>query len=107
MILFIQFLSDYCINLMVLPWTSVQLHETSPGSLTWVAHRDTPSGDRWTAFFIAMQFDGSPTSFVAGKERDWPVGVDGMYDFTTSVSIIPTTFPFEKCNGDGCYGTLV
>jgi len=93
---------SYCANLQVF-WTSVQLHETSPGSLTWVAHREPPSGGRWTAFFVDLQFEGMP----APGERGWPTGEDGIYEFSTSVSIVPTTFPFEKCSGEDCYGKLV
>ena len=50
-----------------------------------------------------MQFEGLPPSHVS-EGRGWPIGLDGMLDFTTEVSIVPTTFPFEKCEGDDCFG---
>jgi len=92
---------DYCINLSIL-WSSLQLEETSPGSLTWVAHQDPPSDGRWRAFFVDLQFDTQEES-----SHGWPTGKDGILEFTTSISIVPDTFPFSDCEGDDCLGDLV
>jgi len=111
--------NNLCSNLLVV-WTAEELTETSPGSLTWVAHRDPPSFDRWTAFFVDVQYDGKPyeSSSAAGvpnarpstpnvQSKAWPVGEEGVYVFTTEVSIVPRTFPFDECFAEECFGKLV
>ena len=72
------------------------------GSLTWVAHQDPPSDGRWRAFFVDLQFD-TPEESSYG----WPTGEDGILEFTTSISVVPDTFPFTDCEGDECLGDLV
>ena len=70
------------------------------------------------AFFINAQFEGPKpehgieeidlTKAMKNRRRlGWPVGVDGWYDFTTSVSIVPRTFPSPDCHGAACEGHLV
>jgi hypothetical protein len=41
-------------------------------------------------------------------EMQWanPSGGDNFY-FTSGVSVIPNTYPFPDCVGEGCYGSLV
>ena len=102
---------ELCGNLFVL-WTPEVLNETSPGSLTWVAHRDPPLFKRWTAFFVDVQFDGPKPDSPAQPElkddvKGWPIGRDGIFDFTTAVSIVPNTFPYPECYAEECYGHLV
>jgi len=102
---------DLCANLRVL-WYPEELIETSPGSLTWIAHQDPPSDGRWTAFFVDLQFDGpkpnSSPSFRPLKDvQGWPIGHDGTYEFTTEVSIVPDTFPYEDCYAESCYSHLL
>jgi len=92
---------DQCLNLRIL-WVAEELEETSPGSLTWVAHKRPPVDGRWMAFFVDLQFDGS-----SQRSSGWPTGEDGILEFTTSISIVPDTFPFSDCTGDECYGDLV
>jgi len=101
----------YCSNLRVL-WSSEVLEETEPGSLTWIAHQEPPADGKWTAFFVAVQFDGQkPANFTPNfpgidlKQKDHEL--EGMYEFTTLVSIVPNTFPFDDCHGEGCYGHLL
>jgi len=89
-----------CLNLRI-GWASEELEETSPGSLTWIAHQRPPIDGRWKAFFVDLQFEGSK------KGSGWPTGKDGILEFTTSVSIVPTTFPFEECVDAECLGDLV
>jgi len=93
---------DLCLNLHIL-WSMDILEEMEPGSLTWVAHMDPPEDGKWTAFFVDMLFDGPKPN----NGKDWPMGPDGTFDFTSSVSIVPNTFPFPDCQGEGCYGKLV
>lgn len=100
-----------CSNLGVL-WFPKKLTETPPGSLTWVAHMDNRTDNGWTAFFVDLQFDGpEPSSFPTSKLDEglqgWPIGHDGTYEFTTSVSIVPDTFPYEDCYGETCFGDLL
>ena len=87
--------------------------ETSPGSLTWIGHRDPPSLGRWTAFFVDLQYDSNPDSNSNNpgksteKSKGWPVGEEDVYVFTTEVSIVPRTFPFPECYAEECFGKLV
>ena len=64
------------------------------------------------SIFIAVQFDVSkPAKFtpklpgVDLKQKD--LELEGMYDITTLVSIVPKIFPFDGCRGEGCYGHLL
>ena len=72
-----------------------------------------PDADgKWTAFFVHMEYEGPKAVGVnevqEGRRRlDWPISQDGHYQATTTVSIIPKTFPFADCHDDGCLGTLV
>ena len=107
---------DMCFNLRI-GWASQELEETSPGryeywisfanivilgSLTWVAHQRPPIDGRWKAFFVDLQFDGT-----VGRTAGWPAGRDGILEFTTSISIVPNTFPYDECEGAECLGDLV
>ena len=49
-----------------------------------------------------LQFDGTTQ-----RELGWPAGQDGILEFTTSISIVPVTFPFDACEGAECLGDLV
>jgi len=93
-------LGSSCVNLAVL-WTATELQETFPGSKTWLAVMDPDIMGRWTAFFVDLQFPGPEHG------RGWPIGYDGTFEFTTTVSIVPETFPFEECHGEECLGTIV
>jgi len=95
-----------CGNLRVV-WTPQELQETHPGSLTWVAHRQPPPDGKWTAFFVDLKFDGPKPGHGPIAGHGWPFGRDGTFQFTTTVSVIPNTFPFDDCQGQDCLGELL
>ena len=78
-----------------------------PGSLTWRAHKRPPIDGRWMALFVDLQFSTNTT--LAG--RGWPLGEEGVLEFTTTVSIIhrngTDVFPYEECHGADCLGSIV
>ena len=98
---FIEPGEDFCSNLAVL-WTSQPLQETSPGSLTWLAQRAAPTEGKYVAFYVSLSFNTTTTS-----QQEWPLGTPGVLDFSTTVSVVPNTFPYTECHGDGCLGTLL
>ena len=68
MIQFLQYLVTYFNLEYLFEFPAIQeLTETSPGSLTWVAHKDPPSFDRWTAFFVDVQYDGKPYESLSAE----------------------------------------
>lgn len=91
---------DLCANLAVL-WASHPLEETAPGSLTWVASKRAPIDGRYMAFYVSLSFN------VTGEEREWPVGDVGVMDLSTTVSVVPNTFPYPDCSGQDCLATLL
>jgi len=54
-------------------------------------------GGPWTAFEIQFIFPGA-----SGQN-----GIDYEQRYTSGVSIIPQTFPYENCQGTDCKGTLL
>ena len=58
----------------------------------FVAAFDAPADDVWRAFYMEFKFDG-PGVFP--------------FIFTTQVQIVPFTYPFPNCHGEGCRGKLV
>ena len=108
---------DLCANLAVL-WGRETLQETEPGkilgsfiidnlsslnagSLTWVAHKRKPIDGRYMAFYVGISFN------TTSDGKQWPVGEEGVMDFTTTVSVVPNTFPYPDCSGEECYGQLL
>ena len=92
-----------CANAKIL-WSKEALSETAAGTGTYVAHQDAPSGGRWTAFFVDVQFtSGEGERNMLG----WPVLGKQTFEFTSEVSIVPNTFPFPDCAGANCSGHLV
>ena len=85
--------------------------ETSPGSLTWIAHQEPPTLGRWKAFFVDLQYDSNPSNPTnppnPNYSKGWPVGEENVFVFTTEVSIVPRTFPFPECYAEECFGKLV
>ena len=104
--------------------------ERNPTTGEWVAEMQPRSDGRWTAFFVHMEYKGlPPTEYLQQQQqqqhpterhlqqqhrsrpvqspRDWPVSVDGHYQMTTTVSIIPQTYPFPDCHGKQCLGSLI
>ena len=45
-----------CANLKIL-WSSTKLEPSTAGGNAYVAHRDAPSGGRWSAFFVDLTFE--------------------------------------------------
>lgn len=79
---------------------------------TWTASQELDKDGKWTAFFVHMEYEGPKgeghETVTEGRRRlDWPISQDGRYQATTTVSIIPQTFPYPDCHGEGCLGVLV
>ena len=91
---------DLCSNMAVL-WTSDPLEETEPGSLTWVAHKRPPLEGRYVAFYVSLSYNTTDGS------KDWPLGSTGIMDFSTTVSVVPNTFPYADCEAEDCRGYLL
>ena len=69
------------------------------GSHKWIARKSAPANGEFLAFYVTMHFeDGSSNE---SKK------INGSFEFTTGVSVVPDIFPFEDCSGDGCLGSLV
>ena len=92
---------DLCANLGAL-WGSDPLEETEPGSKTWVAHFRPRTDGRYRAFYVSLSFNSTSTSSF-----EWPLGHEGVMDFTTTVSVVPNDFPYPDCFGEECMGTLL
>eukprot|EP00998_Keelungia_sp_KM082_P012567 NODE_892_length_1573_cov_85.687414_g881_i0.p1 GENE.NODE_892_length_1573_cov_85.687414_g881_i0~~NODE_892_length_1573_cov_85.687414_g881_i0.p1 ORF type:complete len:494 (-),score=112.77 NODE_892_length_1573_cov_85.687414_g881_i0:31-1512(-) len=60
-------------------------------SHTYIGKRPAPD-KAWTAFFVEMYYKGV---------------TDVEYRFTTQMMILPNTFPFPPCSGEGCRGQLI
>ena len=90
---------------------------------TWVAEMQPRTDGKWTAFMVHLEYEGpKKAEFTGAKETarviggggvdvqapaDWPISSDGRYQMTTTVSIIPQTYPFPDCHGESCRGKLV
>jgi len=44
---------------------------------------------------------------IIKRKLTWPYDEPGRLEFTTEVSVIPNTFPYEDCEGEGCAGELL
>jgi PhoPQ-activated pathogenicity-related protein len=76
-------------------WLSKKVNE-DPAGYKWVARAPQPPKGQWTAYFVDMRYTGP-------KSWQYPL----HYHSTTSVGVIPNTFPFPECHGDDCKGHLV
>ena len=76
------------------------------GSLKWVAHKRPPIDDRWMALFVNIQYNTTTSD-----NKGWPLGSEGVMEFTSLISIIhrngTEVFPFEDCSGADCLGSIV
>lgn len=96
----------YCLNTEVL-WNSEPLRPERIGGRKYVAKMELPPEGQYTAFFIDVTYENS---FELGSNWHpgfFPKDRAGQMEFTTEVSIIPNTYPFDDCHGLDCYGTLV
>ena len=96
-----------CTNLRVL-WNVSTLSEQTPGSGVYVGVKPPPADGRWAAFFIDVTWE--QTTAAAGQgplSSGWPVLPSGVLEWTSQVSVVPNTYPFDDCHGSGCQGKLV
>eukprot|EP00616_Rhizochromulina_sp_CCMP1243_P000825 CAMPEP_0118974190 /NCGR_PEP_ID=MMETSP1173-20130426/11118_1 /TAXON_ID=1034831 /ORGANISM="Rhizochromulina marina cf, Strain CCMP1243" /LENGTH=520 /DNA_ID=CAMNT_0006923899 /DNA_START=41 /DNA_END=1603 /DNA_ORIENTATION=+ len=87
-----------CLNLKVL-WSKEEITASEDG--TYRGSMAVPSDGLWGGFLLDLQFKSKSSGL------GWPVDSYKVYEFTTQVSIVPNTFPFDDCVGYECYGTLV
>jgi hypothetical protein len=128
-------LDGYCVNLKT-AWQKQELNMTMvKGRRTYTAHVDMPTDGTYTAFFIDVQYlNKHAISFNAKEAREsiivdeskpksvaqqlklrevfpefggFPTDFAGFFEFTTEVSIVPDTFPYEDCYGVSCGVQLV
>lgn len=71
--------------------TSISSKHESPGNYQYIASMNNPDIG-WRAFLIQASFKGPR---------------DSVFQWSTQVNIIPNTFPFPECHGEGCRGVLV
>ena len=84
------------------------LSEQTPGCGVYVGVKPPPADGRWVAFFIDVTWE--QTTAAAGQgplSSGWPVLPSGVLEWTSQVSVVPNTYPFDDCHGSGCQGKLV
>ena len=108
--------------------------QTDPwsGSLTWVAHWPAPADGQWSAFYVDLQFEGGMILHQAGLDLAYQGLMEraGRWERTassssprnlyyhsylaennpknsSSISIVPDTFPVEECFGEECMAGIV
>lgn len=69
----------------------VEFEVTEVGDNVFQAVTEKPDSG-WVCFFIEMEFEAA---------------VGETIRFTSEVNIIPDVFPWDPCEGAGCYGTIV
>lgn len=76
-------------------WSSIDLQpsSTTPALITYEAILDEPS-EGWVGFVIEAEFPISNSN-------------NATFRISSSVSILPQTFPYPECEGEECYGALV
>mmetsp|Transcript_34025 Transcript_34025/g.43883 ORF Transcript_34025/g.43883 Transcript_34025/m.43883 type:complete len:532 (-) Transcript_34025:234-1829(-) len=102
-----------CLNDKVL-WKFENLTAEADG-VTYIATHETPTDGTFAAFFIDVTYvkDPETNEAIYSPPGDaWvpefiPRDAPGQLEFTSEVSIVPNTFPYEDCSGVDCYGTLV
>ena len=63
---------------------------------------------KWEAFLVDVTYEKlDEVKEGDGRAFPWPKDMPGRLEFTTEVSVIPNTFPYEDCEGEGCAGELV
>jgi len=103
-----------CLNTKVL-WQFEELSAIvdDAGTVTYEAKHTAPTDGTFVAFMVDVTYDKDPiTGEGYANPKDYfpdfiPRDAPGKLEFTTEVSIVPDTFPFEDCSGVGCYGVLV
>lgn len=101
-------------------WAEEKLEPNEDGSYT--GHLDAPEDGRWSAFVVNIQMTTEHTyredplhnMFTRGAgvassdpQPRFPFTPQGVLEFSSRASVVPNTFPFEDCTGEGCDGGLV
>jgi PhoPQ-activated pathogenicity-related protein len=74
-------------------WVGETVASLPNDTSTWVLTQPLPPTG-WRAFLAELYYPG-------------PAGSNTTFQLTTQASIIPRTFPFPPCAGEGCMGPLV
>ena len=64
----------------------------------------------WRAFLIQVRASLKVFIFVKQvvfSQATFKGPRDSVFQWSTQVNIIPNTFPFPECHGEGCRGVLV
>lgn len=77
-------------------WGGFPLNPIPGNQNTWIASVPVPASG-WSGFMIHVKFPG-PVTFS---------GDHFPYEFSTQINIVPNTFPYPACSGEGCLGQLV
>ncbi len=78
-------------------WIGEKVGYTSNTSNSWTyVIAQPPPTVGWRAFLAELYYHGPPG-----------IGGNSTFQLTTQVSVIPNTFPFPPCVGDGCISVLV
>ena len=100
----------YCVNLQS-GWTRVLLEpsQSSAGKRVYEARMEPPGDGRYVAFLIDIKYAARPGTEDAEMMElgGIPTDLPGRLEFTSEVSIVPNTHPYEDCEGAGCRGSLV
>jgi len=93
-----------CLNLHSL-WQKEELVEDPEVPGKYVASRPFPKQKGiWEAFLVDVKYEEDEEPTVYGL---LPTDKPGRLEFTTEVSVIPNTFPYDSCTNDECDGPLV
>lgn len=98
----------YCLNTQSF-WNSTELEQTiDNGHRTYRALVAPPADGRYVAFFIDIKYEKLKINHYDGERNGGlPKDLPGRLEFTTEVSILPNTFPYDECEGQGCAGKLL
>jgi PhoPQ-activated pathogenicity-related protein len=95
-----------CLNTQVF-WKAEEVTASESDPNVYVGTHPMPANGTWAAFFLDVTYKKSENQGVAS----WPGGFiptnSFVHEFTTEVSIIPDTLPFDDCSGTDCHGVLV
>lgn len=98
----------YCVNTKSF-WTQQELHPTivKGGNRVYKAIVDPPGDGRYVAFFIDIKYEADKDVGLTGHDGPVPHDRPGQMEFTTEVSVLPNTFPYDACVGAACNGHLL
>lgn len=97
----------YCLNTKSF-WNSTELEQSiEKGRRTYRALVDPPDDGHYVAFFIDIKYEKLRSQDNSERDGGLPKDLPGRLEFTTEVSVLPNTFPYEACEGEGCAGVLL